>query len=152
MRKIYTFIFLLFILQKGISQAPFWIETFGTGCSQGQFADNYNPTGLGVWSVVVTGTQGLVPNDWYISATEAGLPVGTCGDGCVTNTLLTNRTLHISPNLLDVGAAYLAGAGLETNKRAQSPTINCSGQNNITLSFKYFVQGVPNLDYFDVQA
>lgn len=152
MKKIYSFIFLLFILQKGISQAPFWIETFGTGCSQGQFADNYNPTGLGVWSVVVTGTQGLVPNDWYISATEAGLPVGTCGDGCLTNTLLINRTLHISPNLLDVGAAYLAGSGLETNKRVQSPSINCTGQNSITLSFKYLVQGIINQDYFDVQA
>jgi len=151
MRKIYTFIFLLFIFQKGISQAPFWIETFGTGCNGGQLANNLNPSGLGVWSVVPTGTQGLVPNEWYISAMEAGLPAGSCGNDCVSTPSLTNRTLHVSPSFTDAGAAYFAGPGTETDLRAQSPVINCTGQNSITLSFKYMMQGSLNADYCDVQ-
>lgn len=151
MKKIYYALMLLFAMQTGFSQAPFWIETFGTGCNGGQLANNLNASGLGVWSVVPTGTQGLVPNEWYISAMEAGLPAGSCGNDCVTTPSLTNRTLHVSPTFTDVGAAYFAGAGTETDLRAQSPVINCTGQNNITLSFKYMMQGTLNVDYCDVQ-
>ncbi|MBK9285966.1 MAG: T9SS type A sorting domain-containing protein [Sphingobacteriaceae bacterium] len=142
----------LFILVSiaGMSQAPFWTETFGTGCNQGQMANGFNPSGLGSWSVVTTGSLGLVPNEWYISAAEAGMGIGNCGDGCVGTPSLTNRSLHVSTGVTDGGAIYLASFG-ETNKRAQSPTINCSSQYTISLSFKYLLRGVVNSDYIDVQ-
>jgi gliding motility-associated-like protein len=102
-----------------------------------------------------------------VSATESGMGVGNCGDGCL-GTGTTNRTLHIgnvtgSPLSAlfcptgDCGAAYDAGIGtnsVTTNKRAQSPTINCTGKSNIILNFNYIMGANPPTDaatvmYFD---
>lgn len=157
MKKFLPF-FCVLLCIKISAQAPFWIETFGTGCNQGQYANNFNPTGLGTWSVVSTGSNGTFKNEWFISSSESNVGIGNCGDGCVTNPLLTNRTLHIafdlnsiSPGFYDFGASYLAGSGYNTNRRVQSPTINCTGQSNIILSFSYILEGVANADYADVQ-
>jgi hypothetical protein len=138
----------------GFSQSPFWTENFGSGpgCSTLTPAA-YSGTN-GAWTVSNTGTNDFIANEWYVSAREAGMGVNICGDGCVTNTVLINRTLHVSTSqtlLGDIGAAYSAGPGFSnTNKRAESPSINCSGQSNIVLRFNYIMWGVINQDFTQV--
>src|SRR5437764_8720575 len=103
----------------------------------------------------------LAPNQWFVSCAENGMPAGSCGAACGNN-----ATLHVGSNqgsectcatcadpLGDCGAAYDACAfgdllGLcnplsdaQTDKRAESPVINCSGKNNITLTFNYIENG-----------
>lgn len=118
----------------------FWTETFGSGCNTGTLANGFaSPNGT--WSVANTGTNGSDANVWYISAEENGEGVGNCGAGCGNN-----PTLHISAASIDAGAAYLngdGGLGLDatTSKRAESPTIDCSGQCGIELNFEYLENG-----------
>ena len=151
---VYTF-FLLFVCvaKNSFAQVTFWYETFGAGCNQGQLANGASPTGTnGPWSTSVLGApgNGAQANEWFVSATEAGRPLGTCGDGCLNNAGFTNRSLHIgvnsppAPPTQDVGAFYLMTGTSNTNKRAESPTINCTGKNNIVLSFNYLANSNVN--------
>lgn len=137
------------------AQTTFWSENFGTDpVCQTLAANNASPSVNGVWTMSVIGTNDMFANDWYISAREAGMAVSTCGDGCTNNPTLINRTLHVSlnPALGDVGAAYGAGPGISnTNKRIQSPTINCSGQTGITLQFTYIMFGIVNQDFCQIE-
>jgi len=154
MKKLQLFFLCLIAPALGISQ-PFWSENFGTGCNSGNLAAGYlGPNGT--WTVTNTGTNDSYSNVWYVSATEAGMGVGNCGDGCGNNTSLTNRTLHLGANATligDAGAAYNAGGlcvlgiCVLTDKRVESPTINCSGKSNITLTFSYILQGSPGTDF-----
>jgi gliding motility-associated-like protein len=133
----------------------FWTEDFGTGCSSGQEANNFNPSINGNWTVNQTGFNDANANEWFVSAEEAGMGLGVCGDGCGNNASLSNRTLHIGANLVlfglvDLGASYLAGFNSNTDKRVESPTINCTGRTNITLDFLYLSQGVPGSDFCEV--
>ena len=165
MKKTILFINLFFITQFTFSQV-FWTETFGTGCNQTQSAIGFN-SGNGLWSITSTGLNQSFSNFWYVSGAESGMGVGNCGDGCL-GTGTTNQTLHISnvtgsPSAFifcptgDCGAAYDAGFGtnvVTTNKRAESPTINCTGKSNITLTFSYIMGANPPTDaatvmYFD---
>jgi len=138
------------------SQTTIFTESFGTGCDQHQLADGLNPTGAGTWTVANTGANDGYPNQWFISATEAGMGAGNCGDGCLS-TGGTNRTLHVGANLAfgsigDPGAAYLAGPGFaNSNMRVESPTINCGSYINMSLSFLYMHGGVAGSDYFEIQ-
>ncbi|HEU4718109.1 MAG TPA: PKD domain-containing protein [Bacteroidia bacterium] len=156
--------FLLLVFFSSHSHAQvFWTEDFGVGCSQNQQAGSYTGPN-GTWTVTQTGTNGTSANDWFISATEAGMGAGNCGSGCLTNGTLTNRTLHVASLSVplicptgDCGAAYNAGpsgGNAVTDKRAESPVINCSGQTTITLSFVYMEAASPPNDqctvwYFD---
>ncbi|MEX1192069.1 MAG: HYR domain-containing protein [Brumimicrobium sp.] len=136
-----------------VNAQVFWTETFGSGCNTGTLADGETTTN-GTWNVTNTGTNGTEANVWYISAEENGEGVGNCGAGCGTN-----PTLHIGASSVDLGAAYLnedGGVGLDptTDVRAESPTIDCSGQCDIDLSFEYLENGDGALDnhilwYFD---
>ncbi len=141
----------------------FWTETFGIGCNQGQLPGAYTGPN-GTWSTTQTGFNGTSSNDWFISATEAGMGVGACGNGCLSNAALTNRTLHVGSKSVaffcptgDCGAAYNAGPASGTaltDIRAESPVINCTGQSSITLSFLYMETGASPNDngtvwYFD---
>ncbi|MBI3509645.1 MAG: PKD domain-containing protein [Bacteroidetes bacterium] len=145
------------------SAQVFWTEDFATGCNQNQNVASY--TGVnGAWTMSLPSANGTSANDWFISATEAGMGIGNCGDGCLNNAALTNRTLHVGSAPVgfpcatgDCGAAYYvgpsAGAAI-TDKRAESPTINCTGQNNITMAFAYMESGQIPTDeatvwYFD---
>lgn len=150
------------------SQTVFWSEDFGTGCSQGNSAGGTN-TANGTWTITNVTAPASDANQWYISATEAGMGVGNCGDGCLNNSALTNRTLHVgsvasSPSAGvfcptgDCGAIYDSGGGcgfgfgcVSVNDRAESPVINCTGQNTITLTFLYF-EGTGDLanDFMEV--
>ncbi|MBS1634540.1 MAG: gliding motility-associated C-terminal domain-containing protein [Bacteroidetes bacterium] len=160
MKRVLFFILLLSGLYA--KAQVFWTETFGTGCNQLQMANGLNPGSNGTWTVVSTGTNDADANEWYISATENGNAVGACGSGCGTN-----RTLHVAsiPNGSgfslcpsgDCGAAYDAGGFITnttTNKRVESPVINCTGKSSITISFKYMEEGQGTNDdasllYFD---
>lgn len=170
-RKFFIPLFLLFICLSGFSQTVFWTENFGTcggGCAscRNTLATAY-PSVNGSWSLTDNSPGFLcgdvtMPNEWFVSSTEAGMGAGNCGDGCLSNGALTNQTLHVanianSPNSAffsctpgDCGAGYDAGGFCDvfaspkattTDKRIQSPTINCTGRNTITLSFIYFENG-----------
>lgn len=148
MRKISLSIFLLAAVAADAQ--VFWTEDFGTGCSQGTLASGFVSSN-GTWSVTNTGTNGTLSNFWYVSATEAGMGVGNCGDGCLNSSVLNNRTLHVgsNPNLIgDVGAAYFAGpGGANSDVRAETPFINCTGRSNISLSFSYLMEGDAGNDF-----
>jgi hypothetical protein len=152
MKKLYTFSALLFIAVASHAQAAFWTENFGTGCNRAQIGSAYTGTN-GAWTEANTGTNDPYANEWYVSATASGTTVGTCSASCLfSNT--TNQSLHIgNPALLvpnvanigpDTGSTYLTGAFCGfgycsiTNKRVQSPIINCTGQTNIIASFLYY--------------
>jgi hypothetical protein len=133
----------------------FWTEAFGSAaCSSGALASAYSGTN-GAWAVSNTGVNNSSANTWFVSAKERGMGAGACGAGCGgTN----NKTLHLGSTgsfLTDLGAAYNAsGAGNITDRRAESPAINCSGKSNITLSFNYMEWGEGTNDngtlwYFD---
>ena len=138
--------------------AIFWTENFGVGCTQGALASVYTGTN-GAWAVTNTGTNDPSASQWYVSATESGMGSGNCGDGCL-GTGTTNKTLHVanvstSPAAFlfcptgDCGAAYDTGIGannVTADKRVESPTINCTGQSNITLNFNYIEGGQTTID------
>lgn len=161
MKKPLFVLFWCFLSGTLLSQT-FWTENFGTGCTQANQA-NGTATTNGNWVVTPIGAQDPDANVWFISATEAGMGATVCGDGCLNNAALTNRTLHVGSlaNLFcpsgDCGAAYDAGGVITsttTNKRVESPTINCTGFSNITLAFNYMEEGDPPADdasvyYFD---
>ncbi|MBS1646223.1 MAG: gliding motility-associated C-terminal domain-containing protein [Bacteroidetes bacterium] len=152
MKKIYFFCASITTLLAG-AQTPFWTENFGTGCNQLQLANGLNASGNGAWTVSILGAEDPQANTWYISAEENGNATGACGSGCGSN-----RTLHVgsianssgfSPcSTGDCGASYdaggtssIGGTSTGTNKRAESPTINCTGHNSITLGFRFIGNG-----------
>jgi hypothetical protein len=139
-------------LSVGASAQVFWTEDFGTGCNQGQLASAFTGTN-GAWSIASTGTNDPQANTWYVGAMEAGNAVGACGSGCGgTNDAslhLSNVAIPAASLAADNGASYLSG-GLcgppfniccITNRRAQSPVINCTGKFGITLSCAYMEGG-----------
>ena len=136
----------------------FWTETFNNGCTSGCLASSYTGPN-GTWTLFATGSNDpLNANKWYISCAENGNGSGNCGSGCGNN-----ATLHIGADdgfVLDPGAAYDAGGFcgvffcVQTDMRAESPTINCTGKTNITLKFDYMEFGDNSIDdgsvyYFD---
>jgi len=156
MKRFYSLIIAL-IPSALFAQTVFWTEDFGSGCNQTQLATaTTGPNGS--WTMTDTGPNGSAPNTWYISAGENGNAVGTCGTSCGNN-----RTLHISNTFFhplfapydpDAKAIYyLTGtAGLcdvpplnlgcgMTDKRIESPTINCTGRSTITVNFQYIEGG-----------
>jgi hypothetical protein len=160
MKTIYCMTACLITIVNALAQNVFWIEDFGTGCNQGQLANGTvaTPTN-GAWQVVATGYNDPFAHAWYISATSSsGSGAGSCDSSCLNNPSLNNRTLHIStlgsfsPNIVpDQGASYMESWCVvspsfsyctTTDKRAESPIINCSGHSNIILSFDYIIQGV----------
>jgi len=151
MKKLY--VILLLVLGLGTNAQTFWTEDFGTNPVCGTVvASAYTGTN-GAWTTSLTGTNQTWANVWYVSATEAGMGVGNCGDGCGSNPTLINRTLHISTSASlfgDQGATYYAGTFGNTDVRAQSPVINCTGKTNISMNFNYFVVGIVGQDYCEL--
>lgn len=131
-----------------------WSENFNNSCTAGCFASSYNGPN-GTWSVTSTGTNGSFANDWFVSGAECGLPAGQCGAACGA----TNSSLHIGSNvvfmgnplIVDPGAAYLSGGAAlggdaTTNKRVESPIINTTGFNSVSVSFNYMENGQAAFD------
>lgn len=155
MKKLYTLAAFLFFGIAAQAQVAFWTEDFGSGCSQGNLVSSYTAGPNGAWTMTSTGVNDPDANLWFVSAAEAGTGAGNCGDGCVTTTSLTNRTLHMGNAAVqligltaDQGASYNAGGLCSslsicvlTAMRAESPVINCTGKSNISLAFNYFENG-----------
>jgi gliding motility-associated-like protein len=155
MQKLKNYAFLLFVLLgiKSFGQV-FWTENFSNACPNNCPATSYSGTN-GAWSSFTDGFNDTDANVWMISYAENGAGVGSC-----SSTGGTNPTLHITsdpasgigsivcPN--DCGAQYLSFPGSITDRRIESPVINCTGQTTITLKFTYILGGVPGTDFLTV--
>ena len=152
MKTLFT-ILTVVISSASFAQTTFWTESFGTGCARGTLATAYTGSN-GPWTQT-NGTNQTYANLWFVSATAAGTAVNTCAGNC-TQSNVTNQTLHIgNPTitiftttvLADTGATYLTGlfcgSGYcsTTDRRIESPTINCTNRTSITVSFLYFENG-----------
>jgi hypothetical protein len=124
----------------------FWTETFSNGCSANCLATGYTGGPNGTWTVASTGVNDPEGSVWYVSCKEDGRNAGTCGTDCS----VADPSLHVgsSQNWAgDLGAAYEIGGYcgiiicVSAHLRAESPTINCTGQSNIALSFNYIEFG-----------
>lgn len=163
LRQMKTFLITIqFVLLYNMASAQiFFSEEFNnppcnTGCPATGFI---NPAGP--WTLTDVGVNGPTPNEWFVSCAENGAFVGDCGTGCVG---LGDATLHIASTINqvfagivcptgDCGAAYYAGFppldDVTTNKRIESPTIDCSSALCApTIRFKYIFNGEPPFDYF----
>ena len=152
MKKLLTLLALFLVFGGFRSNAQiFWAENFESGSTSGAVVTSY-----GGWTLTITGTEGADPNIWYVSCAENGHTAGVCGTGCAAvSSTATRATLHIGSNVTslgDNGASYDAGGlcGLATcpmtDRRAESPTINCTGHTGITLSFNYIENGDGTID------
>jgi hypothetical protein len=165
MKKIALLLIAIAPFSSCLSQGVIWSENFGTGCNEAQLASNYVGTN-GAWSIIDLTSVNNASNKFYVSATEAGMGAGNCGNGCLA-TGGTNATLHVGSVYIeyltiplldaDPGAAYNVG-GIqsfdfisETNIVAQSPFIDCSGYGEMMLSFDYLEGGDTNLDDADLR-
>lgn len=140
------------------SYSQFWTENFNNGCTAACPGPGYTSVN-GPWTQTVLGPEGADPNAWYVSCAEQNNGVGSCSSGC---TGAGNASMHISakignpfcPN--DCGAAYDAGglcgfiACPQTNRRIESPVINCTGQNTIFINYSFVHKGTPGTDFASV--
>ncbi len=158
MKKIiYTTIAIL--LSYSLQAQIFWTEAFENSCASGCPAAGSN-TGNGPWTMTDASPaldacgDPTEPNTWYVSCAENGQAAGVCGAGCGTD-----ESLHVgSVTIGDLGAAYDAGGwcdaglggfgffGTPTDKRIESPIINCTPYSNITLAFNYIENGDLSID------
>jgi len=135
----------------------FWVEDFGVSaaCVDGDSVFKYTAGLNGLWTVDASmgaATNADTTDWWFVSVREAYTgSAGACGEGCLTNPPLIDRTLHVGLSPLDSGARYNADSAFAA--RAVSPVINCSTQDDILLSF-YYIEGGDLTDnatvwYFD---
>lgn len=145
----------LAVLLLGLSaqgQTTFFSENFNNGCVSLCLADSYAG-----WSISSTGTNGAFANDWYISCAENGNAPGNCGSGCGNDASLHIGSAPGSPAGLcpsgDCGAAYDASlASVVTNRRVESPLIDCSGFLNVQIQFDYIAaQSNLGTDFYTVE-
>lgn len=121
----------------------FWSEDFN------QSASSCNPTSAPFyWTVSELGAQGSAANYWYIDTTVNCHHYDTC---YAKDTSTINRALYISyGDTCDsalYGPVYKKGCDNTTNKRVESPAIDCSGKSNITLEFDYMARKLLAYDY-----
>ncbi|MDF2436261.1 MAG: hypothetical protein K0Q95_637 [Bacteroidota bacterium] len=150
-RVLFAFCSALFISSDAIGQT-FYTETFdGTVCAA---SSNCDPSLVG-WTVTSVGAEGASANKWFVSCQENGNAAGACGTGCGSDQSLHLGSItaaFICPSG-DCGASYNAsGAANVTDKRAESPVINCTGKTGITLAFNYIGKGQScTTDFTDLQ-
>jgi hypothetical protein len=132
-------------ISASAAATTFWTETFdGAACPATSGCD---PSLIG-WTSVSLGGEGGNANRFYVSCQENGNASGACGSGCGSDQSLHIGNVSTSSAAAfwcpsgDCGASYDAsGAGEISNKRAESPVINCSGRSNITAAFNYIENG-----------
>ncbi|HXB41183.1 MAG TPA: gliding motility-associated C-terminal domain-containing protein [Bacteroidia bacterium] len=118
------------------------------------FSENWTGGGAGWTLNVVTGPEGADPNFWKVSAEEGGgiTPnLGSPGSCGVANN--GNNTLFVTSVANPTGGAAYDAGGLcgvlfcpQADRRTESPTINCTGQNNLSLNFNYIEGGQGLID------
>ncbi len=141
MKVLCFFVVILLFSENRMLAQTFWTESFQNVCASGCLASGYiGPNGA--WSVTNTGGNGAESNTWFVSGAECGNAAGVCGTDCG----ITDPSLHVGSTyfMYDPGAAYLDGSGFFsafTDRRSESPTIDCLGKSNITLDFNYIENG-----------
>jgi len=148
MRKLLTLLIFSCTFFVSNAQTVLWTETFSNACASDCDATAYvGPNGA--WTGTLTGVNGSDANVFYVSGQECGNAAGACGSVCGA----ADPSLHIGSNasvLMDQGAAYLSGGGgfffPETDRRIESPTINMTGNSNLTLTFNYIENGDGTID------
>ena len=133
----------------------FWSEDFGQAeknGSQGQLANHFK-SDKGIWEIT-DGANGQRSNQWYISSMEVGMGQGNCSQLYINNNDQLNATLHIGhkdENGRDEAAAkYWKNESSLTDTKVESPIIDCSGKQNIKLTFDYFSGGIPGSDHLSL--
>ncbi len=126
------------------------------------YTEDWTTGGPGWTFNVPTGVEGTDPNFFTVSDNEGGGITPNLGapTSCgVANNL--NNTLHVTSVFNPAGGAAYDAGGLcgflfcpETNRRSESPTINCTGKTTISVNFNYIEGGQTTLDdatlyYFD---
>jgi gliding motility-associated-like protein len=166
-KKHLSYIILSFFLTIGLTnsvKAQFWTEDFVTpNAIVGGSANGYIGANPGAWTITLLAgnTGGANANTWYVSCEEASMQINNCGDVCPPIPLppptpFIAQSLHLGLGAVDLGAAYLETGFNQTDSenRVESPTINCSGQSIINLSFNYiefgdFLSDNAQVWYFD---
>lgn len=151
MKKYLLTICVILTVSNLLSQTVFWSENFGVGCNQGQPL-----TGYSGWSV--SGTTTSSGDNFFVSATEAGMGSGNCSDGCLSIPSLNNRTLHVSLNANPSPTAICPAGDCSAIYNAKSyamilaetTTINCVGKSGLSLSFDFIHYGDGALDFAEV--
>jgi hypothetical protein len=134
----------------------FWVEAFENGCAQGCLASTYSGPN-GAWSIQNAGANSALANQWFISCQENGNPAGACGAGCGNDESLHVANVAGSPSGLlcpsgDCGAAYDAGTGVTTDRRAVSPLIDASSYTDLVLDFDLLGAGVAGSDFAQLEV
>lgn len=146
----------LFFAAYNSNAQVFWTEDFTSACAS--LCTLPYTSGNGTWNAVATGANGAAANIWYVSKTETDPGRGQCSSSSTDATLhIGNVSTSPAASLFcptgDCGSAYDASPGapsVRANTRATSPVINCTGRNNITLSFNYLMNGQAGHDYMTV--
>jgi len=149
MKKLLTLLPIFLLLINICNGQTFWTENFESGSTSGELVTAYTgPNGAWTLTTNISTTEGDEPNPWYVSCAEEGHLAGVCGTGCASGAGYLGATLHIgSTSLGDMGASYDAGGlcgilyCVTTDRRAESPTINCTGKTGITARFYYIENG-----------
>lgn len=148
--SILSFLFLFVFLNTGKAQV-FWVERFENSCTSKCKADTYTGP-KGAWTIKSAITpEGSTPNDWFVSCAVTGQAKGGCNDqgACFK----PNACLHIcSAN--DTDAGYTKGAAGATDKRAESPVIDCSTKSNIQIEFDFICRpdtSAAHVDHCDLE-
>ncbi|HET6226560.1 MAG TPA: gliding motility-associated C-terminal domain-containing protein [Bacteroidia bacterium] len=139
--SILTFLFLSVLFNTGKAQV-FWKEGFQNGCNSGCLATTY-----GGWKITTGTSEGASANNWFVSCAVEGLPSSSCETGCVKG----NNSLHVS-SASDANSSFTKGAAGQTDKRVESPTINCTGKRNIQIEFNFICRAdtLANVDHCDL--
>lgn len=142
---------LLLIASPAFGQITIFTDNFNNACTAGCLAPTHNG-----WTVSSTGANGAFANDWFVSCAENGEAPGNCGLGCGADPSLHLSSVAGSPAGLcptgDCGAVYDASiASIITNKRVESPTINCSSFNTITLTYDHISSGAAGTDFHTIE-
>ena len=149
MNKHSILLMLSFFFLSTINAQIFWTENWTSG---GVGWNLNNPTGV----------EGADPNFFTVSDNEGGGITPDLGAPTSCGVALNgNNTLHLTSVFNPTGGAAYDAGGLcgflfcpLTNRRAESPTINCAGKTTISINFNYIEGGQTTLDdatlwYFD---
>lgn len=139
-RFLLTLSIIVYLGTQAQTPTVLWTETFSSGsAARGTLAHNYPADMTGNWAQTNLGTQGSAANQWYVSGEECGTPAGLCGSVCSNS----NASLHVSAigglcGMADCGAAYDATNNTNvTNRRIESPIIDCGNYQSVSISFDY---------------
>jgi gliding motility-associated-like protein len=142
LRLIFTIFSCLFLLG---AQAQVYNQDFSTDNTCNQI-DTIRPSAnTASWRIYLgSGGNSLdTTNRWYISAREANIGEGLCGDGCTNSSSNNERTLHISTSA-DPKAQYQKDSITDLFVYAPNFSSLASGSTDMRIEFDYLEGGDTN--------